>query len=202
MSTLFTTDSPAQGLIMATLWAFPLTLGAGIASVLIAVAAKWVLVGRFTARERPQFSSFVWRNELADVFAESLAVASLIKIAIGSPLVVWYVRMMGARVGRDVWLETWWLPEFDIIDIADRASVNRGTVVQTHLFYDRVMSLVPTRLESGATLGVNSFILPGAVVGDRTVVGDGSLVLRDEELPADSHWQGNPVEPITKGVPA
>lgn len=201
MSTLFSTDSPVHSLLTATLWAFPLTLSAGILSVLIAVAAKWILVGRFTARERPLFSSFVWRNELADVFAESLAVASLIKIAIGSPLAVWYARIMGARVGRDVWLETWWLPEFDLIDIEERTSVNRGTVVQTHLFHDRVMSLVPTRLETGSTLGVNSFILPGAVVGERTVVGDGSLVLRDEELPADSHWQGNPVEPITKGVP-
>ncbi|UVI36851.1 Pls/PosA family non-ribosomal peptide synthetase [Brevibacterium spongiae] len=201
MSTLFATDSVLRGLLMAVLAAFPLTLAAGIVSVLIAVAAKWALVGRFAEKERPLFSSFVWRNELADVFAESLAVASLIKISIGSPLVVWYARLMGAKIGRHVWLETWWLPEFDLITIGARTSINRGTVIQTHLFHDRVMSLVPTRLETGSTLGVNSFVLPGSVIGARTIVGDGSLVLRDEELPSDTRWQGNPVESTAKKNP-
>lgn len=202
MRTLFDTGSPIQGLSIATLAAVPLTLAAGFVSLGIAVIAKWVLVGRFTERERPLYSSFVWRNELADVFAESLAVASLVKIGIGSPLAVWYARMMGARIGRNVWLESWWLPEFDIIDIGDNATVNRGTVIQTHLFHDRVMSLVPTRLADGATLGVNSFVLPGSTIGTRTIVGNGSLVLRDEELPPDSYWQGNPVEALVKEIPA
>ena len=35
--------------------------------------AKWVLVGRHRKVEHPLWSSFVWRNELADVFVEMLA---------------------------------------------------------------------------------------------------------------------------------
>lgn len=194
MSALISTGSAFEALAWSLAAALPLTLASGLFSVAIAIIAKWGLVGRFTEKERPLFSSFVWRNELADVFAESLAVASLIKIGIGSPLVVWYMRLMGTRIGRHVWCETWWLPEFDLISIGHHSTINRGTVIQTHLFHDRVMSMVPTRIEAGGTLGVNSFMLPGAVVGTRTVVGNGSLVLRDEELPADSYWQGNPVE--------
>lgn len=194
MNALFNSGSPLVALARATVAALPLTLISGMFSVAIAITAKWVLVGRFTEKERPLFSSFVWRNELADVFAESLAVASLIKISIGSPLLVWYMRLMGTRIGPHVWCETWWLPEFDLVSIGDHSTINRGTVVQTHLFHDRVMSMVPTRVEAGGTLGVNSFMLPGSVIGTRTVVGNGSLVLRDEELPADSYWQGNPVE--------
>ena len=39
---------------------------------------KWLLVGRFRAVEHPLWSSFVWRNELADTFVEVLAVPWLV----------------------------------------------------------------------------------------------------------------------------
>lgn len=200
MQTLLTTQSVRHALEATALAAIPIVGIAGFGSAAIAIGAKWLLVGRFRERERPLFSSFVWRNELADVFAESLAVASLIKISIGSPIMNVYARLMGARVGSDVWCETWWLPEFDLIELGDRSSVNRGTVVQTHLFHDRMMSMVATRIEVGATLGVNSFMLPGSTIGARSIVGSGSLVLRDEQLPADTHWHGNPVAYVDPGA--
>ena len=48
---------------------------------------------------------------------------------------------LGARIGRGVWCETYWLPEADLVDLGDGATVNQGCVVQTHLFHDRVLSM-------------------------------------------------------------
>ena len=45
-------------------------LAAGALAGGAAVAAKWVVVGRIPAGEEPLWSSFVWRNELADQFVE------------------------------------------------------------------------------------------------------------------------------------
>jgi non-ribosomal peptide synthetase-like protein len=192
MPVLSASGSRLLGVGAAMAAAFPLTLTSGAVATIIAIAAKWALVGRFVPRRHALFSSFVWRNELADVFAESLAVPSLIRVSIGSPLFNTYARLMGAAIGKHVWCESWWLPEFDLIRLGDYATVNRGTVVQTHLFHDRVMSLSYTRMEAGSTLGANSFMLPGARIESRTVAGAASLVLRDESLPRDTYWQGNP----------
>ena len=194
MGVLRETDSQLQGVLTGLVVALPLTVLSGIVATLVAVAAKWVLVGKFKEQDRPLFNSFVWRGELADVFAESLAVPSLVRLSIGSPLFSVYARLMGSRIGRDVWCETWWLPEFDLVHLGDRATVNKGTVVQTHLFQDRVMTMVRTRMEPGSTLGVNSFMLPGSVIGERASVGIGSLVQRGESIPADTHWEGNPAQ--------
>ena len=60
---------------------------------------------------------------------------------------------MGAGIGRGVWLETYWLPESDLVRLGDGATVNRGCVVQTHLFHDRIMSMDEVRIDEGATLG-------------------------------------------------
>ena len=109
---------------------------------------------------------------------------------------------MGCHVGRDVWCESWWLPEFDLISLEDRATVNRGTVLQTHLFHDRVMSLERVDLRMGATLGPNSFLLPGSSLGERSSILPGSLVLRQDGIPANTVWAGNPVAHVKEPVEA
>lgn len=190
-----------NGVWMVCLWAWPIVMAAGIVASLLPVLAKWLIVGRFTAGQRTLFSTFVWRSELVDNIGELLAVPSLIRMSLGSPLYNWWARLMGTRIGRDVWCETWWLPEFDLITLADRTTVNRGTVLQTHLFHDRVMSLEPVSMNSGSTLGPSSFLLPGASLGARTTVLPGSLVLRGDSIPSDSVWAGNPVAHVDRPDP-
>ena len=154
---------------------------------------KWLLVGRFRPVEHPLWSSFVWRNELADTFVEVLAVPWLVGHAGGTPVLTAWLRSMGASIGRGVWLETYWLPESDLVRLGDGATVNRGCVVQTHLFHDRIMSMDEVRIDEGATLGPNGIVLPGAGIGAGTTVGPGSLVTRGDAVPAATRWLGNPI---------
>ncbi|MBQ0988542.1 AMP-binding protein [Micromonospora sp. H61] len=183
----------AAGWWAAALAAGPVLLGAAIVAAAIATAAKWLLVGRFRVAERALWTSFVWRNELADTFVEVLAAPWLVRFATGTPLLAAWLRTLGAKIGRGVWLETYWLPEYDLVRLGDGATVNRGCVVQTHLFHDRVMSMDEVTLGAGAALGPHGIVLPGASIGARTTVGPGSLVTRGDAVPSDSRWLGNPI---------
>jgi len=181
------------GWLLAALVAGPLLVAAGIVAALLASLAKWALVGQLRAVDHPLWSSFVWRGELADMFVELLAVPWLAGPASGTPVLTAWLRTMGAHIGRGVWLESYWLPESDLVHLGDGATVNRGCVVQTHLFHDRIMSMDTVRLDEGATLGPNGIVLPGAGIGARTTVGPGSLVTRGDTVPADTRWLGNPI---------
>ena len=114
---------------------------AGLVAAGTATAAKWLLVGRHRAGDRPLWSSFVWRNELADAFVELVAAPWFARPAMGTPALNIWLRTLGTTVGRGVWCETYWLPEPDLVELRDGATVNAGCVVQTHLFHDRVMSM-------------------------------------------------------------
>lgn len=183
------------GLVAAALVAPLLLLAVGIVSALIAVAAKWALVGRIREGEHPLWSGFVWRNELADTFLELLAARWFAGPASGTVAMVVWLRMLGVRVGRGVWCDTYWLPEADLVVLGDGATVNAGCVVQTHLFHDRVLSLGTVRVDAGATLGPNSVILPAATLGRHATVGPASLVMRGELVPSRTRWLGNPIGP-------
>jgi non-ribosomal peptide synthetase-like protein len=168
---------------------------AGAVAAGIAVAAKWICIGRVAEGEHPLWSSFIWRSELADTFVELVAAPWFARTAVGTPALVWYLRALGSRIGHGVWCETYWLPEADLVRLDDNATVNRGCVVQTHLFHDRVMSLDTVTLDAGATLGPNSVILPAAHLGEAATVGPTSLVMRGESVPAHAYFMGNPVVP-------
>jgi non-ribosomal peptide synthetase-like protein len=82
-----------------------------------------------------------------------------------------------------VWCDSYWLPEPDLVTLGDASTVNRGCVVQTHLFHDRIMSMDTVELGVGATLGPHSVILPAATIGAHATV------------PVGSRWSGNPIGP-------
>ncbi|HWH64522.1 MAG TPA: Pls/PosA family non-ribosomal peptide synthetase, partial [Gaiellales bacterium] len=107
----------------------------------IAVLAKWLVVGRIQAVEHPLWSSFVWRNEVSDTFVETVAGPWFARAASGTPVMNLWLRALGAKIGRGVWCETYWLPEADLVTLAEGSTVNRGCVVQTHLFHDRIMRM-------------------------------------------------------------
>jgi non-ribosomal peptide synthetase-like protein len=152
-------------------------------------------VGRISRSEHPLWSSFIWRNEVADTFVEMVARPWFATHATGTPALAFWLRTLGAKVGRGVWCESYWLPEADLVSLGDGATVNRGCVVQTHLFHDRVMQLDSVSLLAGATLGPNSVILPAAAIDSAATVGPGSLVMRGERVPASTLWAGNPIAP-------
>ncbi|HEU4360264.1 MAG TPA: Pls/PosA family non-ribosomal peptide synthetase [Mycobacterium sp.] len=170
-------------------------LTAGAVAGATAVVAKWLVVGRIRATERPLWSSFVWRNEVSDTFVETVAAPWFARAASGTPVMNLWLRGLGADIGRGVWCETYWLPEADLVSLGHGATVNRGCVVQTHLFHDRIMQVDAVVLEDGATLGPHCVALPAARLGAGATVGPASLVMRGDEVPAATRWQGNPIAP-------
>jgi non-ribosomal peptide synthetase-like protein len=173
----------------------PVLLVAGVIAAVAATSAKWLLVGRLRQSNHPLWSSFVWRNELVDTFVEVVAAPWFARPASGTWVLNVWLRSMGARIGKGVWCDTYWLPEADLIRLWDGATVNRGCVVQTHLFHDRMLSMDSVTLRTGATLGPNSVILPAAVLGKHSTVGPVSLVMRGESVPDKTRWIGNPIGP-------
>ena len=168
---------------------------AGLVALVVTVLAKWILVGRIRVGEQPLWSSFVWRNEVADMFVELIAAPWMARPAAGTPVMNLMLRLLGSRVGRGVWCESYWLPEADLIALGRGATVNRGCVVQTHLFHDRIMQIDRVDLADGATLGAHCVALPASAIGAGSTVGPASLVMRGDRIPAGTRWQGNPISP-------
>ena len=185
----------AWGLALAIVLSGAVLLAAGALAAGVSTVAKWAFVGPIRPGEHPLWSSFVWRTEVSDTFTEMVAAPWFANAAAGTPALAMWLRSLGATIGRGVWTDSYWLPEPDLVTLGDGATVNRGCVVQTHLFHDRVMSIDTVNLEPGATLGPHSVVLPAATIAADATVGPASLVMRGETVPRGSRWSGNPIGP-------
>ena len=154
-------------------------------------------MGRIRVADHPLWSSFVWRNELADTFVEVVAAPWFARAAHGhrrcstSGCGRW-----APRIGRGVWCETYWLPEADLVDLRDGATVNQGCVVQTHLFHDRVLQHGHGHPASGRHARPEQRDPAGGDARAGTLrSGPVSLVMRGESVPDKTRWIGNPIGP-------
>ena len=172
---------------------FPLLYTAcGAVAVLFTVAMKWLLVGRYRPCEKPLWCAFVWRNELVNALQEHFSNLFLVSLLTGTPFVCWFFRLLGAKIGRRVYMETTDLTEYDLIRIGDDAALNADSTMQTHLFEDRVMKMSTIDIGARCNVGALSLVLYDTKMEDGAALGDLSLLMKGEVLPAGTRWEGVP----------
>ncbi|GAA4474371.1 non-ribosomal peptide synthetase [Rhodococcus olei] len=186
----------STSLLWTILWAPPLALATALGVVLFCAAVKRNLVGTYRPRVEPLWATFVRRSEFATGMYESAAVPVLLNQLTGTPFLPMILRWFGAGMGRRVWIGTTYLTEFDLVRVGDDAAVGAGVSLQTHLFEDRVMKMSTVTIAPGATVGTRAVVLYDAVVGEQAELSALSLLMKGDELPAHTRWEGVPAQVV------
>jgi len=164
----------------------------GLLLALGVAVAKWALLGRLRPFEHPLWSPFVWRLELVTALYEFMLTPILLEALHGTPMLPWYFRLLGARIGRRTYFHTTGLIEFDLVEVGDRAAIGDEAVLQTHLFEDRVLKGSSLRIGAGCCVGAGSVVLYDAEMAEGSTLGPLSLLMKGETLPAGTAWAGLP----------
>jgi non-ribosomal peptide synthetase-like protein len=141
------------------------------------------------------WSTFVWRTELVTATYENLVVPNLLEPLRGTPWLPLYWRLLGCRVGKRCFIDTTDVTEPDLVFIGDDVAINEFAGLQTHLFEDRVMKVGPVVVQNRASIGSYCVVLYDAEVGEDCVLGDLSVIMKGESLPAGTNWEGSPASP-------
>jgi non-ribosomal peptide synthetase-like protein len=182
---------------------FPLLYAAcGIGACGIVIALKWLLLGKFRPGEKPLWNTFIWRNELVTAMHENLSDPFLVEKLRGTPFIAWFFRLLGAKIGKRAYIDTTCFTEYDLVHIGNDVALNNNATVQTHLFEDRVMKMSEIHIEDGCSVGVQSLVLYDTTMRAGSTLGDLSLLMKNEELPAGTAWEGIPAGPVDRGMAA
>ncbi len=170
----------------------------GIVTFLFVVLLKWLLVGRYRQHSAPMWTRFVWVSEAVTNMYEGITVPNFMRYLRGTPWLPLALNVLGAHIGKGVYMDTTDLTEFDCVHIGDFSEINALTCPQTHLFEDRVMKIDHVRIGRKVYMGPRSSVLYGAVVADNAKLGALTLVMKGEFIPAASSWQGCPAAPVRR----
>ncbi|GAC1431830.1 MAG: non-ribosomal peptide synthetase [Chloroflexota bacterium] len=161
---------------------------------LVVVALKWGLVGRYRPRIDALWTPFVWRSELATGLYEAVAMPLLADLLLGTPFIAWYLRLLGAKIGKRTYVESPNMTEFDLVTVGDEAMLGHDCTIQTHLFEDRIFKMDRLTIGPGCAVGARSVMLYGTTMGAGTELGPLSLMMKGESFPAATRWAGIPAQ--------
>jgi len=139
-----------------------------------------------------------WRASLLKAFGARLGkgVHVYAKVVVWAPWNLMMEDMASIADGSNVY-------NIAPVTIGERTVVSQGTYLctGTHDYNDPLFRLyaMPIRVGAYAWLCAQTFVGPGVTIGDRTVVGARSVVVKD--LPAAMICAGNPCRPIKPRAP-
>jgi serine acetyltransferase len=99
--------------------------------------------------------------------------------------------LFGARVGANVALGGT-IDDPYLVEIGDGAVLGNASLVSGNMLNGGKFVCGPVKIGAGATVGVNSVVLPNTQVGENSTLLGGSYVLPGSNIPAGETWRGNP----------
>jgi non-ribosomal peptide synthetase-like protein len=164
------------------------------ALVMAAVGVKWLVMGTYRPTVKPMWSWWALRTEAVAVMYWGMAGKVLLDHLRGTPFLPWMLKLFGCKFGKGVFMDTTDITEFDCVSVGDFAVINGLAALQTHLYEDRVMKVGRVVVSRGATVGSGSTVLYDTVIGEFARIGQLTIVMKGEEIPAHTEWMGAPAQ--------
>ena len=157
----------------------------------VPILAKWILIGRWKPRPIRIWSLAYLRFWVV----KTLVQRNPIMLFTGSPLFTFYLRTLGAKVGRNVVIFSAHVPICtDLLTIGD------GTVIQKDSFINGYRAHAGFIHVGAITIGKNAVISESTVIDIDTSMGDGTQLGRASSLhpgqavPDGERWHGSPAQ--------
>lgn len=117
-------------------------------------------------------------------------------VSAASWLSVNYYRFMGVKIGKGCYLSIH--AHVDVrrgkISIGNNVNIGRGACILSHIGYQPTKEGEMTIIEDNAIIFVNAIVFPGVRIGRNSIVGAGSVVMKD--VPSNVVVLGNPARVI------
>ncbi|MBB5849938.1 Pls/PosA family non-ribosomal peptide synthetase [Amycolatopsis umgeniensis] len=155
----------------------------------VPILAKWALVGRWKPGEIPLWSPGYLRFWLV----KTLVRFSPLMLFTGTPLYSWYLRALGADIGKGAVILSRNPPV-----CTDLLTIGAGAVIRKDAFFPCYRARAGWIQTGSVTLGENAFVGEmtvldiGTTIGDDAQLGHSSSLNAGQTVPDGESWHGSP----------
>jgi acetyltransferase-like isoleucine patch superfamily enzyme len=167
----------------------------GITLMFVLPAMKFIFRWKPHVGEVPvrSFRIWSWYNYNGMLFLFNTVFGRFARLTSVYPM---YLRLMGAKIGRDAVVNTQHIYDLDIITIGDKTIIGANASILGHVGEKGKLVRQPVRIGSHCTVGQYANIFPGVTMGDNCHVGAMSLVPKGMTLDANAVYGGVPVKKV------
>lgn len=163
-------------------------------TILMSIVAKWTVIGTYKEGDYPLWGLYYFRWWFVRRI-QGLVPVSFLR---GTPLMSIYLRLLGAKIGKDTHINNDRLDTFDLLTIGDGAYLSHESTVTCNSVENGILRLRAVKIGDRCHVGSGSIVGLGANMATGAQLGDLSLLSNYKTIPAWELWSGSPAVPKAK----
>ena len=173
----------------------------GLSLMVLLPIARWVTLSRGTPVGRfPYLSTGAWRWASYNALTLVLRFTFVNWVRV-TPLLPLYHRLMGARIGRRVQINTAVVADQNLIEIGDDTVIGGDVTLVCHSAERGHLVTAPVRIGRGVTVGLMAVVFPGCTIGDGAMISAGSVLSKGSRVGPGEIWAGVPARRVGRRRP-
>lgn len=161
---------------------------------IFSIIFKWIVIGRIKPGKYPLWGSYYFRFWIV---GKVTAICPVIYFT-GTPIMNWFLRLMGARIGRNCYINTSAIDAFDLLKLGKNVSICTDTHLRGYTIEDGWLKIGRIELGDDAFVGTRCCLVQNSKIGCNSSIEDLTLVPDGCTIPDNESWGGSPAQPIGK----
>jgi amino acid adenylation domain-containing protein len=162
------------------------------AMAIASIAGKWIIIGRYKPGKYPVWGAYYWRFWMARRLQGIIPMTYLR----GTPLLNIYCRLMGAKIGRNVYLGSHYQAAYDLLTIGDDSSIGLDAQITGYTIEDGMLTIGDVNIGERCFVGAKSVLHPDTVMCDDSLLEDQSMLPAGSAIPRGETWRGSPASAV------
>ena len=186
------TGDPGDSIAVAVAVSAAVFLLATILSFVFAIIGKWLIAGRMKAGSYPLWGLSYFRWWCANRLIEGAPVYMLSS----SPLNIWWLRALGARIGNETIIGNVTLRAHDLLHVGDGVSIGNAVNLENARVERGQLHLGPITLEDNVCIGSYAVVEGNTKIGSYGHLEGQSALSEGQSIPHRRIWLGSPARDI------
>ena len=107
-----------------------------------------------------------------------------------------YFRMVGAKVGKNVQINSISVNDPWLLEIGSNSVIGGGASINCHTVEGGRLILEKVKIGKNCTIGAQSLVWPGCDIGDGSILSTKSVLKKRSKVGKKQIWKGNPAQNI------
>lgn len=163
-----------------------------IGTKIVIIALKWLVIGRTKPGRYPLWGVYYFRVW----FVQRLLQVTTLKFLQGSPLMRVYLRLLGAKIGRDAIISEFEAGAIDLISIGDNTTTGLKSRLSNVEIVGNEMIIGTIEIGDDVQVGNSCVLGPDTVLENGVELADLTSISAGTRIAAFEHWDGSPAKKI------
>jgi len=190
----FNTGEPGDSIPVAVAWSLTVFILVEILSFIIAILGKRLLVGNLKPGRYPLWGGTYFRFWLS----EKLSTLAPIRLFHGTPWLNLYLRLLGAKIGRHVFIDNIIVAVPELLTIEEGADLGSAVIISNARVSQGYLIVGPVRIGQGALVESNTVLENHTCVGAKARLEAMSCLAEGVQIPAGETWAGAPARATSR----